>query len=550
VAFAASRGDRVDADVNDTPGTARCEIPGGWRDVASSLDRSVARTPDAEALVGRFSRFTYRDLDDAIDAAVAALQSLDVGPGDRVAASAANHPDIVLAFFASQRLGAIWVGVSRPLAGPEKTFLLKDSGAKVFLADTVARDQVEALRGDLPDLAHIVDMEPGEAQNGWLRLVESHAGAPRLRLDIDPHAPAAIAYTSGTTGFPKGAVHSQHNMMVVSALMHAGLRGAHWRPDLRRGVTLGLTVLNLMILEPLTALSGGGVSICMDRADALGIAEWVRRERIETFTAAPTTIYDLLTRPDIDPADLASLSFVGAGGANVPDELRTLYAERFGRPLTTGYGLTEAPTAVTGTRPDSPLVPGSCGRPYAHLEIALLDPEGREVAKGEVGEICIRAAQAGEWRGVYTPMLGYWGRPDETAATLRGGWLHTGDIGMMNADGDLFIKDRLKELIIRGGANIYPAEVERVLVADPRVRDAAVVGKPDPRLGEVVAAFIELAPGVSPGPELEEALRAACLSQLARYKAPEVWRFMPEMPRNAMNKIIKARLREIAAALP
>jgi acyl-CoA synthetase (AMP-forming)/AMP-acid ligase II len=540
----------VDADVNDTPGTARFEIPGGWRDVASSLDGSVARTPDAEALVGRFSRFTYREFDEAVDAAAAALQTLGVGPGDRIAASAANHPDIVLAFFASQRLGAIWVGVSRPLAGPEKTFLLKDSGAKVFLADKAAREQVESRRSDLPDLAHIVDMEPGETPNGWLRLVESHAGAPRLRVEIDPHAPAAIAYTSGTTGFPKGAVHSQHNMMVVSALMHAGLRGAHWRPDLRRGVTLGLTVLNLMILEPLTALSGGGVSICMDRADALGIAEWIRRERVETFTSAPTTIFDLLTRTDIDPADLASLAFVGAGGANVPDDLRALYAERFGRPLTTGYGLTEAPTAVTGTRPDSPLVPGSCGRPYAHVEIALLDPDGRAVPIGEIGEICIRAAQTGEWRGVYTPMLGYWGRPEETSATLRGGWLHTGDIGVMNADGDLFIKDRLKELIIRGGANIYPAEVERVLAADPRIRDAAVVGKPDPRLGEVVAAFIELAPGVSPGPELEEALRAACLSQLARYKVPEVWRFMPDMPRNAMNKIIKARLREIAAALP
>jgi acyl-CoA synthetase (AMP-forming)/AMP-acid ligase II len=177
----------------------------------------------------------------------------------------------------------------------------------------------------------------------------------------------------------------------------------------------------------------------------------------------------------------------------------------------------------------------------------MLDPEGREVSRGELGEICIRAAQTGEWAGIYTPMLSYWKRPEETATTLRGGWLHTGDIGVMNSDGDIFIKDRLKELIIRGGANIYPAEIERVLAADPRVRDAAVVGKPDPRLGEVVTAFIELAPDISPSPALEEELRAACASQLARYKIPEVWRFMPDMPRNAMNKIIKARLREIAA---
>jgi len=523
-------------------------IPGGWTDVASCLDRSITEKPDAEALVGRFARYSFRELDDAINAAAAALQALGVKAGDRVAASAGNHPDIVLAFFATQRLGAIWVGVSRPLAGPEKAYQLRDSGACVFLADDAARSQIEARRHDLPDLRHVIDMEPGAAPNAWLQLVQAQAGAPRPAVAVDPHAPAAIAYTSGTTGHPKGAVHSQHNMIVVAAITHAGLRGAHWRPDLRRGVTLGLTILNLMILDPVTSMSGGGTCICMDRADAAGIAEWVRRERIETFTSAPATVFDLLTRPEIDPADLASLVFAGAGGANVPDELRRMYAERFGMPLMSGYGLTEAPTAVTGTRADGGLVPGSCGRPFAHVEIAALDPEGRVLPPEETGEICIRAAGTGDWRGVYTPMLGYWRRPEETAVALRGGWLHTGDIGALNAEGDLFLKDRLKELIIRGGANIYPAEVERVLTADPRIRDAAVVGKPDARLGEVVAAFVELAPGVAPGPELEAELRAACLDQLARYKVPEVWTFVTDMPRNAMNKVIKARLREIAAA--
>jgi acyl-CoA synthetase (AMP-forming)/AMP-acid ligase II len=527
--------------------TLPAAIPGGWRDVASCIDRSVAARPDQEALVGRYSRYTYRQLDDAINAAAAALSALGVAAGTRVAASAANHPDIVLAFFATQRLGAIWVGISRPLAGPEKAFLLNDSGASVFLADATARDQIEPQRGDLPALVHLVDMEPGETRNAWLAMVDAHAGAARPQVAINPHAPAAIAYTSGTTGFPKGAVHSQHNMIVIAAMTHAGLRGAHWRPDLRRGVTLGLTVLNLMILEPIAALSGGGTSICMDRGDALGIAEWIRRERVETFTSAPATVFDLLTRPDIDASDLESLEFANAGGANVPDELRTLYAERFGRPLSTGYGLTEAPTAVTGTRPDRPFVPGSCGRPYDHLDIAILDDDGGEVADGQVGEICIRTAQSGDWQGVYTPMLGYWNRPEETAAALRGGWLHTGDLGVKNAEGDIFIRDRLKELIIRGGANVYPAEVERVLASDPRIRDVAVIGKPDPRLGEVVAAFIELAAGVAPSPMLEEELRATCLAQLAKYKVPEVWHFMPDMPRNAMNKIVKAQLRKMLA---
>ena len=522
-------------------------IPGGWRDVASSLDRSVAARPQAEAIVGRYARYSYAALDAAINAGAAALRGLGVGAGDRVAACAANHPDIVIAFFAAQRLGAIWVGVNRSLAAPEKAFQLLDSGARVFLADAATSAQIAPLRADLPALSQVLDLEPRPEGNGWLRLVAEHAGAARPAVSIDPHAPAAIAYTSGTTGHPKGAVHSQHNMVLVAAAGHAGLRGSHWAPDLRRGVTLPLTILNLMILETVTPLSGGGTCVCMDRADAVGIAEWVRNERIECFTGAPATVYDLLTRPDIDVGDLASLKFAASGGANVPDELRLLHETRFGKPLLGGYGLTEAPTAVAGTSVELPFTPGSCGRAFPHLKVAILDPDDRELPAGETGEICVRAADRGAWADVYTPMLGYWQRPAESAAALRNGWLHTGDVGVMNAEGDIFFRDRLKELIIRGGANSYPAEVERVLVADPRVRDAAVVGKPDPRLGEIVAAFVELAPGVAADGALREALAAACRDQLAKYKVPEVWTFVDAMPRNAMNKIVKARLKEFGS---
>lgn len=516
-------------------------IPGGFRDVASAPDRNLRERPDAEALVGRFRRYSYRELNDAINAAAAALAALGVAAGDRVAAGAANHPDIVIAFFAAQRLGAIWVGVNRPLAGPEKLFQLQDSGAKVFLADAAAQEQIAPHRAELPELEHLIDMEPGP-RNGWLDLIEAHAGAGPPTVVIDPHAPAAIAYTSGTTGLPKGAIHSQHNMMVVAATTLLGVRGRHQEPPLRRGVTLALTILNLMLMEAVVALAGGGAVICMDRADAVGIAEWVAKERIETFTSAPATVFDLLTKPEIDPTGLVSLKFAMAGGANVPDELRKLYRERFGQPLLGGYGLTEAPTAVAFTSPTWVLPAGSCGRAFEHLKVRILDGDGLELPPGENGEICVRATDVGPWANVYTTMLGYWRRPEETAAALKGGWLHTGDIGAINADGDIFIKDRLKELIIRGGANIYPAEVERVLVTHAKVRDVAVVGKPDPRLGEVVAACIELADGATPSPGLEAELRELCLSKLARYKAPEVWIF-GRLPRNVMGKVVKAQVR-------
>jgi acyl-CoA synthetase (AMP-forming)/AMP-acid ligase II len=515
-------------------------IPGGLRDVASALDRSVADAPDAEALVSRYRRYSYRELDRAIDAGAAALTALGIGPGDRVAACAGNHAEIVVAFFAAQRLSAIWVGMSRALAAPEKAFQLQDCGARILLADAATAAQLEPLRAALPALAHVLDMEPGETPNGWLRLVEESLGAPRPAVAIDPSAPAGIAYTSGTTGRPKGAVHSQHNMAVVAAATLSGLRGPQWHGGIRQGVTHALTTLNMMILDPVTALAGGGTCICMDRTDAIGIAEWVKRERIEHFVAAPATIFDLLTKPEIDPADLTSLRFATSGGANVPDELRKLYAARFGMPLVAGYGLTEAPTAVAEDRIDRPFLPGSCGRAHAHLEIAALDAEDHMLPSGEAGEIAIRATGQGDWAGVYTPMLGYWGRPEESAATLRSGWLHTGDIGTVDADGNVFIKDRLKELIIRGGANIYPAEIERVLMADPRVRGAAVVGKPDERLGETVVAFVE----TTAGEDLRDDLIAACTRELARYKIPELWFFVPELPRNAMNKIVKNVLRD------
>ena len=509
-------------------------LPAPWSDLMSAVRAAAALAPDAEALVDRWRRFTYREFLVEIEAAAAALWALGVRPGDRVAASGVNGGDLVIAFFASQRIGALWVGINRPLAPPEKAFQLLDSGASVFLADRAFVEQIEPLRDGLPELRSIVDMQPDDPDNAWRALVAKQSAAAAPALELDPYAPAAIAYTSGTTGRPKGAVHNQHNMMVIAATFHAGLRGTYWRPTLRKGTALPLTILNCLILDAVTPLTGGGTVVCVDRADALGIAEWVKAERIQTFTAAPTTMFDLLTRPEINADDLASLEFAGSGGSTVSDELRRLYHERFGRHLIGGYGLTEAPTSVAGQT--IPPVRGSCGRMFEHIEAAILDSEDHELPAGEIGEIAVRGARGGDWAGVFTPMLGYWRKPEETAKALRNGWLHTGDVGSMDAEGNLFITDRLKDLIIRGGANIYPAEIERVLDDDPRVRSVAVIGQPDERLGEVVHAVVELLPGVKGDEALIDEFKAACLRELARYKVPERWSFVDEMPRNAMNK--------------
>jgi len=499
-------------------------IPGGGpQTVAAVLDRWVARGPERLALVGRSGRMTYRELDRAANRAAHALAALGVAPGDRVAACLPNDVDIVVAFLGTARLGAIWVGVNRPLAAPEKSFLLADSGARVLLGPD---DVVAAHAGEVA----VVRVEPGrfaaDGEESW------------TKVEVGPESPAAIAYTSGTTGFPKGAVHSHRNLLLPGAVAAAS---GTYGPELRQGVLLPLTILNLMVLGPLVAFQDGSALVCMDRIDPEGVAEWVRRERVGHFAAVPTVLYDLLTHPGVRREDLASLRRPEVGGAECPEEFRRLYRERFGGEVTIGYGMTEAPTAVTRSDGAFAPRPGLCGKAVPQVEILVLDEKDLPVPQGEIGEICVAPARSGPWAGAYTPMLGYWKRPDETAKALRGGVYHSGDLGCFDERGDLYIRGRRNELILRGGANVYPAEVERVLAEHPAVAASAVLGRPDPRLGERVVAAVQLAPGASATPD---ELTAFARARLARYKVPEQLAFVAVLPRNAMGKVLK---RELAA---
>lgn len=518
----------------------RPTISGAPATLAVVLDRMVIENPDAEALVGRSGRFSYVDLDLAVDRATRGLASLGVVAGVRVAVCLPNDVQIVIAFLATMRLGAIWVGINRPLAVPEKLYLLRDSGAAILLAlpDTAA--QIGAQTSELESLREIVRVQPNHPACEW-EAIQSAADASRgPTIEIDPHSPAAIAYTSGTTGYPKGAVHSQHNLLLPGAVSAAAGR---FTTDLRQGCVLPLTILNLMVLSPVTAFQIGSCCVVMDRIDPEGLAEWVRTERVGTFAGVPTILHDLLTHPNVKPDDLESLVSPVVGGAECPEEFRDLYRERYGREVGIGYGMTEAPTAVTsaaGTPPGgSPPKPGLCGVALPQIAIEIRDEEDRVLGPGEIGEICVAPAAVGEWAGVYTPMLGYWNQPEASSEALREGVYHTGDLGLMEADGTLFIRGRRNELILRGGANVYPAEVERVIGEDPRVAAVAVLGVSDARLGERVVAAVESEPGESPRPE---ELEARCRSQLAAYKVPDQIVIVDSLPRNAMAKVIKREL--------
>lgn len=550
-------GDRLDGELLlDDHGLVadkrRLHIPDSAQTVDEVITAGVRSHPDREALVGRNGRYTYAALDAEVTRVAAFLASLGVRAGDRVAASLPNRPDIVVAFFATMRVGALWVGINRRLAPPEKAFILQDSGTSVLLADSESARSLSSRSPGVAGSLEVVEVADDEAACAWSRRVTDATSSPATAPPggMDPFAPAAIAYTSGTTGIPKGAVHSQHNLVLVGA---ANARLNLWRRDARQGSVLALTILNAMTLGPLLVFQLGGTSICIDRTDPVGLADWIEREGVQSFSGVPPIVYDLLSNPDVRPAQLRSLTNVGIGGQALPSELGTAYHRRVGGYICASYGLTEAPAVVTTQTPDGSASPGSSGRALPHLRVSIRNEAGDELSAGDVGEICIAPAKDGPWAGVYGPFLGYWHRPDATRAALAGGVLHSGDLGYLDASGELFVTGRTSDMIIRGGANVYPAEIERVLTGHPLVAAAVVLGKADSRLGERVVAFVELNQGQAAGPAGEvtppivtaESLRAMCATELARYKVPDEIHFVDHFERNAMGKVVKTHLKEL-----
>ena len=520
--------------------TRRPTIPGGPRSVADVLARPLAERPNDEFLVGRGKRVSYAEFDRLANRAASAFAALGVRAGDRVAMSLPTDVDIVVGFHGLLRLGAIWLGINRNLAPPEKRYLLADSGATLAVGDPEMAEQFEALRAELPDLRPVIVCDRDDPGCEWERLLAA-ADAPPPVVEIDPFQPAGLAYTSGTTGFPKGVVHSHHNLLVAGA---GQLTLGDYGPGSRRGDCFPLTILNMQVLTSLLVAQAGVTSVFMDRIDSQGVAEWIRRERVTLFTSPTALLHSLAHDPEVAPEDLETLKRVFFGGSDCPQPIIDAFQQKFGVTVQGTYGLTELPTAAA-LDPVGKRVQGASGRALPHLDITIRDDEDRALPAGEAGEVCIEATSTGPWAGVYTPMLGYWRQPEKTAETVRDERLHTGDVGKLDEAGYLTIVDRKNLLIVRGGANIYPAEIERVLHEDERVEACAVVGVPDDRLGERVAAFVQIVAGA----ELDPAeLIAHCGARLARYKVPEKIELVDTMPRNAMNKIVRRELPPIDLA--
>jgi acyl-CoA synthetase (AMP-forming)/AMP-acid ligase II len=453
-----------------------------------------------------------------------------------------NDTDAVVAFHGTMRLGAIWVGVNRVLAPAEKAYILADAGASVLLCDSEIAAQIAGVSASLPELRAVLVADPGDHDCQWQHALAAASPIDRSAVDIDPNMPAGIAYTSGTTGRPKGVVHSHHNLLLPGAALVAS-RG--YGAELRKGDCLALTILNMMVLTTLLVSQAGGTCVIMDRVNARGIADWVRRERITTWNGVPAMLWALASTQSSVASDLASLDEVWSGGDACPEHIRDRFQEKFGLAPVGTYGLTEAPTVVTIDDRDGPRAPGASGRALPHLEVTVRDGDGKPVPAGEVGEVCVGPRRDGPWAGAYRPMLGYLHHDEATAAALRGGVLHTGDLGSLDGEGFLTIRARQNAVIIRGGANVYPAEVERVILSVPGVRACSVFGVPDERLGQRVAALVEPDDGASVS--LDEVV-ARCAAELARYKVPERLGVVEQLPRNAMGKVERGKLVDLLPA--
>ena len=502
--------------------------------IGELLDAGIARDPAALALVDAERRVTYAELDDEVASAARLLADRRVRRGTTVAASAGNGIDLVVAFLATMRIGARWVGVNPRAPAADVEFVLHHCRARLLLTD---RDDGDGFASRDLAVARL-------GGDGTWRDAVARATPLQPAAEPEPFAPAAIAYTSGTTGRPKGVVHSQHNLAVPGRYFATT---DDFTGDAVVGVPLPFTTLNVMIISVLPTLFAGRPCIAVPKLDAATVAQWTAEERITNLSIPPPVLYDLATRDEIDPSLLASLRAPRTGGAELPDATRSMFAARVGCEVVSTYGLTEAPATVTIEPRGEPHVEGSSGRAVPYVEVRIVDRDGDSLPAGETGEIAVAAAARGAWRGVWKPMLGYWRRPAATRDAVRDGMLLTGDVGRLDADGNLFVLDRKGSLITRGGANVYPAEVERVVRQLPGVAHSTVVGIPDPRLGERVGVAIEREPGTA---LTREAVVDHCRSHLAREKVPETVLFLDALPRNAMGKVIVTDIRAMMESSP
>ncbi|WP_375428994.1 class I adenylate-forming enzyme family protein [uncultured Sphingomonas sp.] len=529
-----------------------------WKNAPPSLSSLLSATRafgDKVFTVYEDERVSYDANHRATAALARHLAGLGVGRGDRVALAMRNLPEWVASFFAITALGAIAVPLNAWWTGAELEYGLSDSGSKVLIVDDERHARLVEIYRRLPDLAHVLVTRASTPLDGVASRLEDVVGAPGewhalpdRDLPVPTIAPdddATIFYTSGTTGAPKGALGTHRNL--TTNIMSSGYSSA--RTLLRRGeispVAPAPKVMLLVIplfhvtacsATLMAAMASGSSMVFMRKWDTVRAFEIIERERVNMTGGVPTIAWQLLEHPDRANYDLSSIETILYGGApSAPDLVTRIHAE-FGAMPGNGWGMTETMATVTSHAGEDYLNrPTSAGPPVATADLKIMDEEGRtEAPPGNVGELWARG-----------PMIvrGYWNKPDATAATFVDGWIRTGDLARLDDEGFCYVVDRAKDIVIRGGENIYSTEVENCLYAHPAVTDCALIGLPHRTLGEEPAAVVHLAPGAE---ATEAELQAWVKKHLAVFKTPVAIRFVAEvLPRNANGKILKRDLKAL-----
>jgi fatty-acyl-CoA synthase len=497
-------------------------------DLSDLIDRNADFTPHKTAIRFQGRTTTYADLATRIAQAARALKSrLGVGRGDRVAILAANHSDYLVLLYACARLGAMLVPLNWRLAVPEQVFILSDASVKAVVVEEAFAGVIPPLTQALPDV-HVIglDFAPGGAS--FDDLLASGRGDGR-NPHIDLSCPFLVVYTSGTTGHPKGAVLRQEAQVWNAAMsqhMHGLTADDHVLTVLPLFHVGGLNIQTTPALQ-----IGATVTLHPRFTPDVAIAA-LAHDRPTLTVLVPATIAALIQHPRWNETELSSLRAVTTGSTVVPQPLIDALTAR-GVPVLQVYGSTETCPIAIYTRLGGDLSRGnSTGLPGLHCEARVVDERGREVAHGTAGEVVVRGLNV---------FFEYWGNEAATSEALRNGWYYTGDIATRDADGYFVIHDRKKNMIISGGENIYPAEVERVLSEHPAVAEAAVIGRPDPKWQEVPVAYVVRRAGVAID---VEALTRHVGEQLARFKVPREIVFVDDLPRNALGKVQHFRLKQ------
>ena len=531
--------------------------------IGAAFDRTVARFPEREALVVRHQglRYTWAELAVAVDRYARAFIALGLEPGDRLGIWAPNCAEWAITQFASAKAGVILVNINPAYRLNELEYALKQSGCRwLICADTFKTSDYHAMLAELlpelagsaagalhdqrlPELRGIISLgaQPAEGMLGWQRLPElaEQVGPGQLRelgerLQFDE--PINIQYTSGTTGFPKGATLSHYNILNNGYLVGESLGLTEHD---RLVVPVPLYHCFGMVMGNLGCLTHGATIIYPSAAfEPLATLHALAEERATALYGVPTMFIAMLDHPAREGLDLSSLRTGIMAGATCPIEvMKRVIAEMHMAEVQIAYGMTETSPVSTQTGPADDLERRvtSVGRTLPQLESKIIDEHGRIVPRGQIGELCTRG---------FSVMLGYWNNPEATREALDGArWMHTGDLAVMDEEGYIRIVGRNKDMIIRGGENVYPREIEEFLFTHPAVADVQVVGVPDSKYGEEIVAWIKLHPGHAVEPE---ALREYCKGRIAHFKTPRHIKFVDDFPMTISGKVQKFRMREIS----